>query len=678
VSPLDADLAALARFHGVQTAYDDVRGCRQEAAPDVVVALLRALGVPLDSPADAGRLLREQQHDADRRRLEPVVVHRIGRPDAVTVTLPAVPGSEKVWLTLELEDGDLGRAALGRARAGRPRAVVTAGGTRSVVAPINLAAVAGRPLPPGRHRLTLEGAGAAESALVLSAPDCPQAPRWLGAFMPLHAIRADGDWGVGTYPELGRLGEWVSRCGVDVLGTLPLYPAFLEPPADPSPYLPVSRLAYNEIYVDPTALPEFTACDEARQRWGSAHARVQAASRRSPRRVPYEEVVRLIRAVLEPMAACLQHGCRPERQAGLRDFARRHPELEAYARFRARAEKDRTDTDADLSAVTYHLYCQWAANEQLHAAGRAAPQYADFPIGSHPRGFDPEWSPVSFIPGVHGGAPPDRFFPGGQDWGFRPLHPERIREDGYRFLSAALARAFRHAACVRIDHIMGLQRLFMIPEGAGGGAYVAYAVEELDALVALEAHRAGTVVVGEDLGTVPDEVRPRMERDRMLRTWVFQFESSEDVPLPEPPASCLAALGTHDLPRFAAYLWAEDVTERAQRGMLTPDEASAEQTARGAWRRRLLHALGVSEDRDVAAITAAALEGCLTHLARSDAAITLVDLEELWGERAQQNVPGTGPEAENWRRRGALSLEELRADDRLAALLEELARERAA
>ena len=135
----------------------------------------------------------------------------------------------------------------------------------------------------------------------------------------------------------------------------------------------------------------------------------------------------------------------------------------------------------------------------------------------------------------------------------------------------------------------------------------------------------------------------------MLRTWVFQFESSEDLPLPEPPASCLAALGTHDLPRFAAYLWAEDVTERQQRGVLTPDEASAEQAARRAWRRRLLRALGVSEDRDVAAITAAALEGCLTHLARSDAAITLVDLEDLWGERAQQNVPGTGPEAENWR-----------------------------
>ena len=234
--------------------------------------------------------------------------------------------------------------------------------------------------------------------------------------------------------------------------------------------------------------------------------------------------------------------------------------------------------------TTYYLYCQWAAQEQLDGGHAVVSSLRRFPGRLASARVRPEWSPVSFVPGVHGGAPPDRFFPLGQDWGFRPLHPERIREDEYRFVSAALARAFRHAACVRLDHVMGLQRLFMIPEGASGGAYVSYAVEELHALVALEAHRHGTVVVGEDLGTVPEEVRPRMERDRILRTWVFEFETTEACPLPDPPALWLAALDTHDLPRFAAYLWGDDVSEREELGVITAAEAVTEQALRAVWR----------------------------------------------------------------------------------------------
>ena len=393
--------------------------------------------------------------------------------------------------------------------------------------------------------------------------------------------------------------------------------------------------------------------------------------------MPYEEVARLIRAVLEPMARCATDGRLPERNAGLRAFARTYPELEAYARFRAREERGGHEDDPDPSVMTYFLYCQWVAHEQLAAATRSCPHFGDFPVGSHPRGFDPQWSPVSFVPRVHGGAPPDRFFPLGQDWGFRPLHPQRVREDEYRFLSAALARAFRHAACVRIDHVMGLERLFMIPEGASEGAYVSYAVEELHALVALEAQRHGTVVVGEDLGTVPDDVRPRMARDRILRTWVFEFETSEVCPLPDPPELSLAALGTHDLPRFAAYLWGDDVLEREELGVITAAEAVAEQAVRAVWREGLLHRLGLAEGADVEVTTAAALEGCLVHLARSQAAISTVDLEELWGERERQNIPGTGPEVENWRRRGARTLEELGADARVAGVLRALADARA-
>ena len=308
--------------------------------------------------------------------------------------------------------------------------------------------------------------------------------------------------------------------------------------------------------------------------------------------VDYEEVARLKRGVLEPMAEAV---CRlPDRRRALEEFGLRHPELVAYAEFRAGLDDPGHHGRPDTTHVRYHLYAQWVAHEQLVLAGEAIGRYADFPVGSHPHGFDPVWSPGSFVRGVHGGSPPDQFFPGGQDWGFYPLHPERIREDGYRFFSAALARAFRHADCLRIDHVMGLQRLFMVPEGCGGqGVYVSYRADEMHALVCLEAHRAGAVVVGEDLGTVPDGVRQRMERDHMLRSWVFQFESSAAAPLPEPPTETLATLGTHDLPRFGARLWGDDLTEDEANGRLTREECSAAQRSRAQWRTNLLAALGV-------------------------------------------------------------------------------------
>lgn len=673
---LDAGLAALAEFHGVHTSYADVGGVPHSPDDDVVLSLLRALGVPVDRVDDAVSVLHEQRLATARRRLEPVVVHRIGRTDPITARLPEGTDPAELWVTLDLEDGTTTRERLSTGVTGFV-AAQQVNGVCSAQVQLDLQSLAGGPVPIGRHRLSLEGAGPPEDALLLVAPDCPPARRQWGAFLPLHAVRSEFDWGIGTYGDLALLGESLAPRGAGLLGTLPLYPPFPGTPMDPSPYLPLSRLAYNELYVDPVALPEFAASEDARSLAGSAAFVETLAALRSAPLVDYDEVARMKRRVLEAMARTVRE--LPERGRALRDFGRRHPELEQYARFRAGLDRPGTVGEPDPNLVGYHLYCQWAAFEQLTAATGPVGRYADFPIGSHPRGFDPEWSPVSFVPGVHGGAPPDHFFASGQDWGFHPLHPQRIREDGYRFVSAALARAFRHADCVRIDHVMGLQRLFMIPDGCGGhGAYVSYRADELHALVALEAHRAGSVVVGEDLGTVPAGVRRRMARDRMLRTWVFQFESTPEVPLPSPPANCLATLSTHDLPRFGAYLWGDDIAARERLGALTPDQSADELAARAEWRGRLLRVLGTSsEGASEAAVTAAALRGCLAHLARSDAAIVLVDLEELWDERQPQNVPGTGPEAGNWRRRSARTIEEISHDPSVGDVLATVERERA-
>jgi 4-alpha-glucanotransferase len=657
-----ATLAELAALHGIQTSFRDVDGVNRHADEMVVLALLRALGVPVEQPRDAADVLRDEKVTALRRQLEPVVVHRIGRRNAATATLPGGTELGSVWLSLEFEDGTTTQSPLTSALTGRTTGNGT-GNVGSMRVQFDLGAIADGPIPAGYHRLTLEGAGFPDTALVVAAPNCPDGPRQWGAFLPLHALRTDHDTGIGTYTDLARLGDWIGTLGGGLVGTLPLYPPFPGPPMDPSPYLPMSRLAYNELYIDPSVLPEYVTTAET-----GAHPSSNGGLEEllSSFVVDYEEIATRRRRQLEPLAHAVSSGALPDRQRQYNEFASAHPELVAYARFRAAQEGAARSGEPDPDAVSYHLYTQWVASEQLAAAGDHAGRYADFPVGSHPSGFDPVWSPESFVPGVQGGSPPDRFFARGQSWGFRPLHPERIREDGYRFFSAALRRAFSHADCLRIDHIMGLQRMYMIPEGheATDGAYVSYRAEELHALVALEAHRAGAVVVGEDLGTVPDGVRQRMAQDHMLRTWVFQFESTPEQPLPDPPANVLASLGTHDLPRFGAYLWGEDIDEREADGALTADGATAERTDRTRWRRQLSAALDLPADGEPAQTAAQALRGCLQHLAQSPAQIVLVDLEELWDERKAQNHPGT-QSAENWRRRTRRTLEDFSSDEEI-------------
>jgi len=670
-------LYELAALSGIQASYVAVDGSIRYADQDVILALLRALSVPVPSTKDGPDLLRARLLADARRVLEPVVVVRTGRPSSVEVTLPEGIDPRQMRVSVDLEEGtnmyDYVSPVL------RLFSGFEAGGRRYGCYRFELTKAGSDPLPAGYHRLHLEGGGISANALLVVAPVCPVAKRAWGAFIPLHALRSETDWGAGSYSDLAHLGRFVSGLGASMLGSLPLYPSFLDPPADPSPYRPVSRLAYNELYIDPTDLPEIVSNGPQRV-LGRAEFSQRIATLHESRLVEYSEVSKLRREILEPMAASLFSGEMPRRRQELDAFAHSHPELVAYARFRAARERSgdgrvghkEVSPDGDDRAFGYHLYCQWVAATQLDAAGEVVSLYSDLPVGVHPDGFDPYWSPDSFVSGVSGGAPPDAFFESGQEWGFPPLHSEAMRQDGYSHLRAVLGRAFRHAGYLRIDHVMGLQRLYAIPDGfnARHGAYLAYRPDELHALVSLEAHRAGTVVVGEDLGTVPEEVRERMASDKMLRSWVFQFESTPKEPFPAPPGDVLASLGTHDLPRFGTFLWGKDIDERQQAGQLSQAQASRQRVARRSWRVALLRAVGERPNEFGAPeTTAAALKGSLAHLAASAARLVLVDIEEIWDERRPQNKPGTGPEADNWRRRAALSLSEIRSDRKVIEML---------
>jgi 4-alpha-glucanotransferase len=678
----EQDFRDVAAAYGVQTSYVGADDEVHEADPQVILSILQALGVALDRPKDAGPALRARRDDAAQQIVEPVIALRDTDPDDFIITVPERVDVETLWLSIDFEDGTARRDRLD-ASFTTLFSTIDVDHRKCRQYRVNLKKI-GVDVPLGYHALSVESNHSDPiPSLLICAPRCPQPSRGWGVFMPLHALRSDHDWGVGSYPDMASLGEWARSHGATMMGGLPLYPTFLDPPIDPSPYRPVSRLAYNEIYIDPESLPELELSSTARELLSSTAFRSRIAATRTNSIVDYEEVAQLRRQVLEPLAASLVHSS-SQRRDDFIHFMDQHPELVAYGQFRAAVEREgRRDVVAsfDPSNVSltadpianYYVYCQWAASQQLRAAAHSLPMYADLPVGVHPEGFDPWWSPASFVSGVSGGSPPDLFFASGQNWAFSPLHPQAMRDDHYQYLRAVFARAFRHASYVRIDHVMGLQRLYVIPDGndAVDGAYVSYNADELHALVSLEAHRAGASVVGEDLGTVPDGVRERMARDGMLRSWVFEFKSTLDDPLPDAPRDVLASLATHDTSRFVAFLWGYDVDESEKLGQLTSAQADARRAERALYREALFEELDVPVLSD-SQLTDAAREGCVAHMSASAALLVLIDLEEIWGESEPQNRPGTTDG--NWRQRAALTLEEIRVDPKISAELDSIDR----
>ncbi|HXA33612.1 MAG TPA: 4-alpha-glucanotransferase [Acidimicrobiales bacterium] len=678
-------LSSLCTLAGVDTEFTDNEGARRRARPSTLVAVLGALGVPIGGVGDAQEAVRAMRAGRARRVMEPVHVQWVGERRSVRLVLPADADPDAGWHELELEDGTVRRRPLSEIGwTTTARDEVDGRTLDTYELPLD---GGGRALPPGYHRLTVHAAGLRATALVMVAPTCPVPTRGWGTFLPLHALRTDRDRGVGTYADLARLAQWTGHLGGALVGTLPLYPVFFEEPVDPSPYRPVTKLGLSELYIDPAGLPELAIAPEARRLLRSDAVRGQIEVARASRFVAYGPVMTSLRSVLAPMAAAL-FAAPSARRSELEAFAAARPELAAYARFRSACERFGSSwarwSSAEASSATdgigdeaehFHLYVQWVAEQQLAAVSEQGNVglYLDIPVGVHPCGFDPWWQGHSFAPGVSGGAPPDAFFSGGQNWGFPPLHPEGLRHDGYRYLRAQMGQACRHADAVRVDHVMGLDRLFWLPHGsdAGDGAYVQYRNEEMRAVVALEASRSGTAVVGEDLGTVPDRVRSAMAHDNMLRSWVFQFETSPRDPLPVAPQRSLASWGTHDLPRFAAYWNGDDIEERERSGSVDRATAADERAEREANRLALQAAVnpeGHGSDID----TEELLRACLRYLAAGPALLVLVDLEDLWLEREPQNRPGTGPEVPNWRLRAAQTLEQVQGDAAATGLLSEV------
>jgi 4-alpha-glucanotransferase len=607
-------LRELARFYSIETSYTDAGGKKQQASKDALVAAIeKRAGVPVDRAAK----------ERTERVLEPVVV-LWGNDRTIDVNLP---NNERVEWDLHLEDGAW--------RSGRTDVL---GGTITL----------DQPLPNGYHTLMLNGG--AHGALVIAAPQkafAPRAKTW-GLFTPLYAARTRRSWGAGDLGDLLAWSSWVDHHGGGIVATLPMLAAFDD---EPSPYSPVSRLFWNEMYLDVTRLPEFQPGDAD----AGAIAHLQQT-----RAVDYAAVRREKRRVVERCAE--RFGWSPE----FDDFAARAKE---YAEFRAGLE--------ERDSVKYHLYAQYRMAQQMREVANAARRmgaglYLDYPLGVNPGGFDAKRYAHVFAKGVSVGAPPDLFFTKGQNWGFPPFDPEAIREDRYQYYRDTIRHHVSHAGILRIDHVMGLHRLYWIPEGgdARDGVYVRYHADELYAILVLESRRHGCVIVGEDLGTVPPEVPKLMNKHGLRRMYVVQYEVKPgDPPINTPPAGSIASINTHDMPTFASFWTAKDVDDRLEQDLLDAKGAANERATREQTRRDVMQFLidkgyltsGPTENVETI------LEALLAFLASSDAEMMLVNPEDLWREVEPQNVPGLPDKS--WRHKFRMTLEEAQADGAIRRVL---------
>ncbi|MEZ3181458.1 4-alpha-glucanotransferase [Streptomyces pimonensis] len=671
------DLSRLAALHGVATSYHPSPD-RTVAAPATAVTLaLAALGVDAAAPEAVRTALAARERELGERLLPPTVVGWGARTPAALATLP-----EGTRLQVATEQD----------------------GTRT----------SAEHLPPGVHEVTATAPDGrtARAHLIVAPPGLPAPPgRSYGLLVQLYSLLSRRSWGMGDLADLGELAGWAGRVlGAGFIQVNPLHAAVPGRPADPSPYRPSSRRFPDPVHLRIEDVPEFAYVEDRDrvrallERAGRLREAVLEKGELIDRDAVWEvkrEALELVHEV--PLG--------PGRRAAYDDFrAGQGRALEDHATWCALAEAHGADwhrwpvplrdprspgtarARRELAdRVDFHSWLVWLTDAQLTDAQRAAREAGmpvgivhDLAVGVHPGGADAWAQQEHFAAGMSVGAPPDAFNARGQDWGLPPWRPDRLAASGYAPFRALLRGLFRYAGALRVDHVMGLFRLWWVPEGhpPTEGTYVRYDAEAMLAVLVLEASRAGATVIGEDLGTVEPGVREALRERGVYGTSVLWFERDWDGdrrPLPPDAwrADCLATATTHDLPPTAARLSGEHVELRDGLGLLTRPAAEerAEAAADTAEWRELFVRLGLtgadaSEEAEIQAVH--------RYLLRTPARMVGVWLPDGVGDRRPQNLPGTWDQYPNWRlpiadaRRRPVTLEELAASPRLRALMEVL------
>ncbi|MCP4445581.1 MAG: 4-alpha-glucanotransferase [Myxococcales bacterium] len=628
-------LRKLAESYGVSTSHIDGLGQEVQASDEAMLAVLRAFGLDIESVSQAERLL-EQRLSEEPLLAPPCLAGGAGE----LVVLPLHGQADMSYhVELTLESGS----------------TLSHEGLLGELPENNLAyQLALGSLESGYHQaVTLCGEARATTYLLIAPKErfgAPGSARRLGLFAPLYAIRGENDFGVGDFSDLGRLMEWAGEQGVDFVGTLPLSASNYREESQNSPYSPVSRLYWNEVYLDVAKLAARFPSEHLAELQGHPRFIAERDRLAELELIDYKKTSETKSRLLYRIAETAWDQMSEVFEALLEA----HPDLHSYAEFRAIMEATGTtyhqwpdpqrlgdlgDASYDDDDYRYHVFVQWAAGEQLAELGKASSElYLDLSVGAGGSSYDVWRHRETFVSGVDLGAPPDALFEDGQNWALPPLHPELSRRNGHAYFTECVRANMRHAGMLRVDHLMGLHRLYWVPSelSAAEGLYVQYPAAELYAILRIEAERNQCILVGEDLGTVPASVRPAMENAGMYGLYVGQFsvESSDESQPTLLPASAqsFASFNTHDTPTFAGWFDSTDLRCEPTHLMKQWTES----------------------------------------LASGPAAAVVVTLEDTWLESRPQNKPGTGQEEPNWRRRFQYTLAEIVEGEEPAAWLRHL------
>ncbi len=724
-------LNQLCDLAGIQHGYHDIWGGYHEASATTKRALLAALGVIDGDDLDIDTALRRAEMAPWQETLPPAHIGLAGQAGGVTFRLPeTLAGRTHLW-RIALENGGTLSGEFKPAELGRVATRCDDGQRQQIAVYLLLPAVT----ELGYHRLDIwsDGAPPVSCELVVCPPTAYLPPsfasgnRVWGLAIQLYSLNTQRNWGLGDFSDLQPALDWAAASGASLIGINPIHALFPHNPRHCSPYSPSSRLFVNLLYIDVEAVPEFAECEAARKQVADPAFQALIKELKQTELVDYQGVADAKFSVLRPLYWHFrkQHLSKGSVHAdAFREFrAQGGEDLQLFALYHALQDyffaqdnalwgwpvwppdyRDHASSqvaafaESNAEQVEWHIWLQWLADRQLAAASHHAEQiglgiglYRDLAVGVDKGGAETWMHRNLYALDCRVGCPPDDFNLLGQDWGLPPWIPGKLRAEAYRPYIAMLRANMKYAGALRIDHVMSLMRLYWIPPGMKGdaGAYITYPFRDLLAILALESHRNRCLIVGEDLGTVPDEVRQALHDTGLLSYRLFYFERQQDGHFMPPgwyPEQALVAASTHDLPTLAGYWKGRDIEVRSQLKLFPNEDARINQIAgRREDKARLLIDLaregllpdGLSTNPDdLPEPPPTLLRAILYYIARTPARIALVQAEDMLGLTEQANLPGTVDEQPNWRRKLPLELEQWPSDENCRAAGAAMAAER--